>query len=328
MNRFVLHIILLFFSHLLNAQEQNLVYNGSFEEYSECPVSAEMNNGQFERARGWWIPTLASPDYYHRCNNDNNGAWNSVWIPNNFWGHQETFYGDGYAGFIPVMDGNGLEYEYFRTELISPLKPCIEYRFSMYVSLADYSTHGLSKIGAYFSTDNPYQQNTSRIINNPQIKYTGVPITDTINWTKIEGTFTADGGEQYLTIGFFDENIDTLFVQSSLGFYFHPYYYVDSISLYQVESNNTVPCDFQITFPNVFTPNGDGMNDIINISDLLGFVNEVKILNRWGNVITLLNKDNPIWNGSNCPDGVYYYIFKYEVSSKQKHQSGFIQLVR
>ncbi|MBX2948191.1 MAG: hypothetical protein KF704_02840 [Crocinitomicaceae bacterium] len=126
MNRFVLHIILLFFSHLLNAQGQNLVYNGSFEEYSECPVSAEMNNGQFERARGWWIPTLASPDYYHRCNNDNNGAWNSVWIPNNFWGHQETFYGDGYAGFIPVMDGSGLEYEYFRTELISPLKPCIE----------------------------------------------------------------------------------------------------------------------------------------------------------------------------------------------------------
>src|SRR5690606_3174215 len=109
-----------------------------------------MNDGQFERAIGWWIPTYGSTDFFHRCNNDSSGAWNSVWIPNNFWGHQEAFAGDGYVGFIPVMDyGGGLGSEYFRTELISPLKPCVEYRFSMYVSLADFSTHGLSKIGAY-----------------------------------------------------------------------------------------------------------------------------------------------------------------------------------
>lgn len=133
------------------------------------------------------------------------------------------------------------------------------------------------------------------------------------------------GGEQYLTIGFFDENIDTLFVQNTLGFYFHPYYYVDSVSLYEIGVSSEL-CDFHIDVPNVFTPNNDGVNDIINISDFIEVIDEMYILNRWGNIITVLSENNPVWNGNNCSDGVYYYIIKFLYYDKQ--QSGFIHLMR
>lgn len=327
MNRFVLHIILLFFSHLLNAQGQNLVYNGSFEEYSECPVSNELNNGQFERATGWWRPTDCTPDYFNSCNND------IVGVPDNFWGHQEAFCGDGYVGFIPVMDnGTSLGSEYFRTKLISPLKPCVEYRFSMYVSLADFSTHGVGNLGAFFSAENEFQNGCEILKKNPQIKYTEIPITDTITWTKIEGTFVANGFEKYLTIGHFQNahDIDTIFVQKLPfgSFDFHPYYYVDSVSLYEIGAVSSDLCNYHIDFPNVFTPNNDGSNDILDVTKYIGFIEEIYILNRWGNVVTVLSKENSIWNGENSSDGVYYYFFEYDLGNIKTQQSGFIQLVR
>ncbi|MDD2982363.1 MAG: gliding motility-associated C-terminal domain-containing protein [Crocinitomicaceae bacterium] len=315
--------IFLFFVFSLTAQ-QNLVPNGSFEEYYSCPTGNNLNDGQFERCKRWWSPTECSPDYFNVCNNNINGV---VGVPNNFWGYQNPFEGNGYVGFIPVMvDGVELGSEYFRTELFFPLKPCVNYHFSMYISLANYSTHGLNKIGAYFSKDNSFQLGCKQLIESSQVKYTGIPIIDSVNWTKIEGTFTAEGGERFLTIGFFDEDIDTVFVQFSLGSYFHPYYYVDNVSLYEVGENLQQPCDFHLEIPNVFTPNNDGTNDVIDLSKYLDFIDNVRIINRWGNTVEILTKDNPIWDGNNCTDGIYYYLIEDEkIKTKQ---NGFIHLIR
>lgn len=309
---------------------QNLVYNGSFEEYSECPISNELDNGQFERAIGWFRPTDGSPDYFNQCNS---GIVN---VPNNFWGYQEAFHGDAYVGFIPVMDGFGLEYEYFRAQLISPLKPCVEYRFRMYVSLANYSTHGIKNIGAYFSVDNDFQNNANILGYNPQIKYHGNPIVDTTNWTLVEGTFIAKGNERFLTIGYFEKNIgnDTVFVQEIGSFYLHPYYYVDSVSLVEVGAVSEELCDIgEIVFPNIITPNNDGHNDYLDASSYFHLTDEIVIINRWGNIITILTENNPVWDGTNqqgilCTEGTYFYNFSYQWGSQTKEKSGFIQLVR
>lgn len=313
-------------------QAQNLVYNGSFEEYSECPQSNELNNGQFERAIGWFRPTLGTPDYYNRCNSG------LVGVPLNFWGYQEPYEGDGYAGFGAIVwdkDGNNLGNEYIRTELICPLKPCIEYNFRMYVSLANISTHGVGKLGVLFTIDNQFTETFYTLTQVPQIIYEDSPILDTSNWVLIEGSFIAQGFEKYLTIGYFQDNVnmDTASIQD-FGFNSEALYYVDSISVYEVGNLSTDLCDLgEIVFPNIITPNNDGVNDYLDASSYFVITDEITIMNRWGNVITVLTQENPVWDGRTtsgalCTEGTYFYNLSYEWGTQTKEKSGFIQLVR
>jgi gliding motility-associated-like protein len=66
--------------------------------------------------------------------------------------------------------------------------------------------------------------------------------------------------------------------------------------------------------PNVFTPNGDGMNDLF-IPFPYRFVKDVdiKIYNRWGEVVFQTTDPDVNWDGVHrlskklCSDGVYYY---------------------
>jgi gliding motility-associated-like protein len=68
--------------------------------------------------------------------------------------------------------------------------------------------------------------------------------------------------------------------------------------------------------PNVFTPGGDGSNDIFHPIYPWRYVKNVDmvIFNRWGQVV--FETDNPEinWNGINqttnkpCPTGVYFYV--------------------
>jgi gliding motility-associated-like protein len=73
--------------------------------------------------------------------------------------------------------------------------------------------------------------------------------------------------------------------------------------------------------PNVFTPNGDGINDYFELPYALFKSFNVSITNRWGNV--LYHKDNQtgtyLWDGvdvsgQKCHDGVYFYRINGETT--------------
>jgi gliding motility-associated-like protein len=319
-------IILFLLVNQLIAQ-QNLVYNGSFEEYSLCPTSNELNNGQFERVKGWWRPTFSTPDYYNQCN------IGMVGIPNNFWGNQYAFHGNGYVGFGAISCSNNGENqgnEYFRTQLISSLKPCYEYKLTMYVSLAEVSSHGVGDIGAWFSVQDDFVSTMLTISQTPQIVNTSSPIVDTSGWTKIEGTFIAKGFENFLTIGYFRDNmtLDTSFVQSFIWSNTkEALYYVDSVTLLELGPVSADLCSFEMNFPNIITPNGDGINDVLDITNYLGILDEIIIANRWGETVEILNKDHTQWRGDNLTEGIYYYRFTTNWGDRTI-QNGFIQLIR
>ena len=73
---------------------------------------------------------------------------------------------------------------------------------------------------------------------------------------------------------------------------------------------------YEVKFPNVFTPNGDGQNDIFKLNideelnELVEFL-EFKIINRWGHVV-FNNEDPRGWdgnyNGQPAPAEVYKFI--------------------
>lgn len=87
--------------------------------------------------------------------------------------------------------------------------------------------------------------------------------------------------------------------------------------------------DPTIEVPNVFTPNGDGMNDhlFVKTTNVKDF--EMVILNRWGNLMYTLKDVDDMWNGGKAADGVYFYkyIFK-DFNDKEYQGHGYFHLVR
>jgi gliding motility-associated-like protein len=89
------------------------------------------------------------------------------------------------------------------------------------------------------------------------------------------------------------------------------------------------------SIPNVFTPNGDGLNDSFIFPPLYTKCFHVKIYNRWGNLIYEGSDPLKGWDGRVTPsgkpasDGVYYYILKYCDPDLTEHAThGYIELIR
>lgn len=91
----------------------------------------------------------------------------------------------------------------------------------------------------------------------------------------------------------------------------------------------TVTADIQVHVPNVFTPNGDQINDVFYIETTNAKSIHTEIFNRWGNMIVKLEKESESWDGGNSPSGVYFYKYKIvDFSDKLYEGSGFFHLER
>lgn len=93
-----------------------------------------------------------------------------------------------------------------------------------------------------------------------------------------------------------------------------------------------------IQFPNVFTPNGDNLNDIFRPvpGDVLGtlIIEDFKVYNRWGQVVyNGRNNNNEGWDGTHggkpAPSDVYVYrvVYRYPGNATLE-KSGDITLIR
>lgn len=89
----------------------------------------------------------------------------------------------------------------------------------------------------------------------------------------------------------------------------------------------------EIPFPNIFSPNGDDINDTWNI-DLANYPqNELFVYDRWGNKVAYWQNELTInWdgstNGNRLSDGVYVYVLAYSVDGDRNVKVGNITLVQ
>jgi gliding motility-associated-like protein len=89
------------------------------------------------------------------------------------------------------------------------------------------------------------------------------------------------------------------------------------------------PLAYNFEFPNVITPNGDGVNDLFEVVNVPSNT-QVIILNRWGNVVFTSDNYQNNWDGKDISggeliEGVYTYYYK-TLNGKSGH--GFVHLVR
>lgn len=91
--------------------------------------------------------------------------------------------------------------------------------------------------------------------------------------------------------------------------------------------------DFQepvkLEIPNVFTPNGDGVNDYFVIKGLDNCnIRQLSVHDRGGHVVFKSNSYENNWNGDNCSDGVYYYQLTIDNHGIQQTMTGSVTIIR
>lgn len=95
---------------------------------------------------------------------------------------------------------------------------------------------------------------------------------------------------------------------------------------------NPEPC-CTVLFPNAFTPNGDGLNDLFR-PWCQGYhrYHVLRISNRWGQTLWETTNSNPGWdgiyNGVLQDMGVYFYYLKYDCGGKTQEIKGDFTLIR
>jgi gliding motility-associated-like protein len=84
-----------------------------------------------------------------------------------------------------------------------------------------------------------------------------------------------------------------------------------------------------LQFANVFTPNGDGVNDLFEIKNIEKYPeSELQIFNRWGEVIYRYVGYKNDWDGRGIPDGTYYYLLSYTFKGERKEYKGTVSVIR
>ncbi len=211
-------IFILFFSFELAIAQQtleivkNIIPNGSFENYRK-------KSGNIKNAIPW--QQIASVDYYQEP------------ISNDTSSQKGAFTGNCYAGLRFQKKYK----EFLQVKLAESLRRGVTYEFEMHIRLAFWSNASLKSFGALF-TKGGYK-NKSDIIKSALID-TVCKKTSFINgyhWFKISGKYMADGGEKYVTIGNFSQNIKKDMERMNifkLGFK-EAYYFVDDISMIKVK---------------------------------------------------------------------------------------------
>ncbi len=89
-------------------------------------------------------------------------------------------------------------------------------------------------------------------------------------------------------------------------------------------------CEVVFEMPNIVTPNGDQINDLLTPSRVKN-ISEIKttLFNRWGQVIFETSDPEIKWDGALYTDGVYYWKVEYVDSHSGRNElQGFFQLIK
>ncbi|MEO8068221.1 MAG: hypothetical protein ABI599_11065 [Flavobacteriales bacterium] len=223
----------LLFIVTLRCEAQNLVPNQSFEQYDTCLEVLGFYDE--DEGPGGWFSSSGSPDYFQSCLPY--GAANGV--PMNVFSFQEAQHGANYIGLYTYLDAPE-QREYAVVHLLTPLVQGEIYYASFYASTAfggnlQYPLIWLatSKVGMTFVMNAQHWQwgdDFPAFRNYAQIYHPGI-LTDTLNWTLVNGSFVADSAYEYIVIGnhFDNATTDTVHLAEGWPWYARGYTLIDNV---------------------------------------------------------------------------------------------------
>lgn len=222
------------------AQSENLVENGSFEATSGKPKKL----GGIEMATGWVSPTGVRADLFAPAS-----KLPEISTPDNIYGTEVPKDGKNYAGIVAYSYNDKMPRTYVMTKLNMPLKKGMTYCVQFNVSLAELSKYASNQIGAHISKKPFGTEAKSSIIEKTHVlRDDNKVLSGLYGWDRVCGTFVAEGGEKYITIGNFTNNDAVQNEKSKKPDSFKgtqivaAYYYIDDVSVMLVEDATHCDC--------------------------------------------------------------------------------------
>lgn len=186
-------------------------------------------------------------------------------------------------------------------------------------------------------------------IQNPYVKFTFEGDVDSIEYNSWSWAFfdNPDNLNEITSTSILREPTNVYYQESKAGQPFRVELNVKSVD-YGCDttfSSNIIVLPVKLKIPNVFTPNGDGINDFFIIDNdptagtgdgkeetTRGFEHEsynplrdyylrteLTIFNRWGRVVYKSSDYRNDWDGGNLPDGTYFYVLEC-VGERDNHR--------
>lgn len=212
-------------ANIFSSEAQNLVLNPDMDPKS----GAEINGfGQISKAENWSTASAGTVDYF------SSSATNSeLKTPSNRQGNQSPAQGDRYAGIIAYE--NNIYSEYVQVKLSQKLEKGVSYVVSFKASLSEKSAKAVKGLGALLTSSKNWYFHSDYMNKMPSIQSMNF-VSDVNSWTEISGTYIAQGGEEFVTIGFFvpksqQDSTAKLYVQDVAAgdSYQRSYYYIDDV---------------------------------------------------------------------------------------------------
>lgn len=311
--------------------QQNLILNGNFEEYWECPDALkEIAKCKYVynpcMSPNWQPPQWeSSSDYFNACSSNPNVT------PTTGLGSITPKSGDGYVGLCHSIQFGDYK-EYIQLSFSEELKPFAMYHFSIFACVSSAIGWTTDFFHFKFADTLQYFNTFLSDVMTPDVVLSNLDLTDSSKWVELSFDYIAQGGEKYIIIGDFNKNSSNDSFQAFQGSDsmsgYEAYFLFDDASITLIKEAEP------ITFSNVFTPNGDGVNDTFELLSGKNRVELLVILNRWGNTV-YESTSNFTWNGKDkqgkeLPEGVYFVkiIGFIEFEGKKEHYQGMIHLIR
>lgn len=224
----------------ITGNAQNLVSNTELKPEKHQPCSY----AEIKKADGVCNANGGTVDLF-----STDGGKHTVGIPENYFGKQEAAMGNNYAGIItyytvdktdwnavfagdfsfPEMKNDYVYAEYIQFELKEPLTAGQVYNVNFKASLAEKSAYA-TRLGAYLSAAKLDEKSNEELSLTPQIQSQAL-VFDKDGWQTISGTFVAQGGEKYLTIGRFkNQEVKEIVNWTDMDLH-KAYYYISSPSV-------------------------------------------------------------------------------------------------
>lgn len=171
---------------------QNLVQNPGFENYLKLPNKHYNGIGCAQ----YWRAHNGNGDYYHT----KSSWWTGV--PGNIFGRQRAHGGLAYAGICIRKKFK----EYLEIKLSTPLVSGQTYYIELFVSQAERFSGKVASVGLLFKNHICWSNDNSGISESPAINFV---LKDSIRikkrWIHLTSTYVADGTENVLIIGYFED---------------------------------------------------------------------------------------------------------------------------
>ncbi len=215
----------------------NIVPNPGFERYASAPIGWSYKGAFFgEVVKYWFSATTASPDIYGP----------DVHVPMDWaekgFGEQKAHTGKSMAGLTLFGCTNGKPHcrEFVEIQLSEPLVIGQAYYVEFWVTHLAKSLQ-INNLGAYFSISEIKRQTDEVLIREAQVKASNIIAAPGGKWVKVSGQFVAKYEAEYVVIGNFSDDFNTLSIAPREDCYNYAYYYVDDVLVKKIPPYKLVP---------------------------------------------------------------------------------------